>query len=146
MKRKIENLTRALADGYSPAIRADLARLEEQLANTTTGSAAIPGPREKMRETHAFVESRLNDLRTLFSAEAVTIRAEVSKHVREITLTPEGSAYIASGAWDLLGAWQHGWCRGPESNWLRPPFQGGALPLSYPGTACIPAQNSFRAK
>src|SRR5437016_11577907 len=25
------------------------------------------------------------------------------------------------------------WCRGPESNWLRPPFQGGALPLSYPG-------------
>ena len=26
-----------------------------------------------------------------------------------------------------------GWCRGPESNWLRPPFQGGALPLSYPG-------------
>src|SRR5215831_3717704 len=27
-----------------------------------------------------------------------------------------------------------GWCRGPESNWLRPPFQGGALPMSYPGT------------
>jgi hypothetical protein len=26
-----------------------------------------------------------------------------------------------------------GWCRGPESNWLRPPFQGGALPMSYPG-------------
>jgi hypothetical protein len=26
------------------------------------------------------------------------------------------------------------WCRGPESNWLRPPFQGGALPVSYPGT------------
>src|SRR6266478_5433791 len=25
------------------------------------------------------------------------------------------------------------WCRGPESNWLRPPFQGGALPMSYPG-------------
>src|SRR5207253_3544694 len=28
----------------------------------------------------------------------------------------------------------NGWCRGPESNWLRPPFQGGALPMSYPGT------------
>src|SRR5438876_5858490 len=27
----------------------------------------------------------------------------------------------------------NGWCRGPESNWLRPPFQGGALPMSYPG-------------
>ena len=87
----------------------------------------------RMRETRGFVESRLKDLRTLFSAEAVTIRAEVAKHVREITLTPKGRAYIASGTWDLLGAWQHGWCRGPESNWLRPPFQGGALPMSYPG-------------
>ena len=28
------------------------------------------------------------------------------------------------------------WCRGPESNWLRPPFQGGALPMSYPGIFC----------
>src|SRR5712692_2113236 len=28
---------------------------------------------------------------------------------------------------------QLSWCRGPESNWLRPPFQGGALPMSYPG-------------
>ena len=70
----------------------------------------------RMRETRGFVESRLKDLRTLFSAEAVTIRAEVAKHVREITLTPKGRAYIASGTWDLLGAWQHGWCRGPGTN------------------------------
>jgi hypothetical protein len=28
-----------------------------------------------------------------------------------------------------------GWCRGAESNCLRPPFQGGALPVSYPGTS-----------
>ena len=34
--------------------------------------------------------------------------------------------------WDSRGG--HEWCRGPESNWLRPPFQGGALPVSYPGT------------
>jgi site-specific DNA recombinase len=135
IERKIENLTRALADGYSPAIRADLTRLEEQLANIRrTGIAAEPAVvGRRMSETRGFVESRLKDLRTLFSAEAVTIRAEIAKHVREITLTPEGRAYIASGTWDLLGAWQHGWCRGPESNWLRPPFQGGALPMSYPG-------------
>ena len=139
LERKIENLTRALADGYSPAIRADLARLEEQLANTRrTGMAAEPAALDRrMRETRGFVESRLKDLRTLFCAEAVTIRAEIAKHVREITLTPEGRTYIASGTWDLLGAWQHGWCRGPESNWLRPPFQGGALPVSYPGTQFI---------
>ena len=134
--RKIGNLTRALADGYSPAIRVDLAHLEEQLANIRRADmAAEPAVLDRrMRDTRDFVESRLKDLRTLFSAEAVTIRAEVAKHVREIILTPEGRAYVASGTWDLLGAWQHGWCRGPESNWLRPPFQGGALPVSYPGT------------
>src|SRR5258707_2688452 len=40
------------------------------------------------------------------------------------------------GCWDLVGSgpWPLIWCRGPESNWLRPPFQGGALPVSYPGT------------
>src|SRR5258708_26255654 len=40
------------------------------------------------------------------------------------------------GCWDLVGSgpWPLIWCRGLESNWLRPPFQGGALPVSYPGT------------
>ena len=38
------------------------------------------------------------------------------------------------------------WCRGPESNWLRPPFQGGALPLSYPGTEQILETRSVRVK
>src|SRR5271168_5099549 len=30
-----------------------------------------------------------------------------------------------------------GWCRGPESDWLRRPFQGRALPVSYLGTRTI---------
>ena len=38
------------------------------------------------------------------------------------------------------------WCRGPESNWLRPPFQGGALPLSYPGTEQILETRRVRVK
>jgi hypothetical protein len=29
---------------------------------------------------------------------------------------------------------QLGVCRGPESDWLRRPFQGRALPMSYLGT------------
>jgi hypothetical protein len=117
IERKIGNLPRALADGYSPVIRVDLASLEEQLANIRrTCMAAEPAVLGRsMRETRGFVESRLKDLRTLFAAEAVTIRAEIAKHVREITLTPEGRTYPASGTWDLLGAWQHGWCRGPGS-------------------------------
>ena len=46
-------------------------------------------------------------------------------------------SFKANGNIDFLGDKVNcttEWCRGPESNWLRPPFQGGALPLSYPGT------------
>jgi site-specific DNA recombinase len=139
IEKKISNLTRALADGYSPAITADLAQLEEQLSGARQRSVASQPENVKLRvrETRRFVESRLADLQALFGAEAVTIRTEIAKHVQSITLTPEGRSYVASGTWDLLGtdARQHGWCRGPESNWLRPPFQGGALPVSYPGTS-----------
>ena len=139
IERKIGNLTRALADGYSPSITADLARLEVELAAVRQNAAALrpDALTQQMRDTRRFVESRLSGLATLFSAEAVIVRAEITRHVQKITLTPEGRAYIASGTWDLLGAWQHGWCRGPESNWLRPPFQGGALPMSYPGNVTL---------
>ena len=38
-------------------------------------------------------------------------------------------------AWRVLGpSQQYGWCRGGELNSLRRPFQGRALPVSYPGT------------
>src|ERR1700686_2550286 len=50
---------------------------------------------------------------------------------------------IGSEYQDLRLLW---WCRGPESNWLRPPFQGGALPLSYPGTEQILETRSVRVK
>ena len=35
---------------------------------------------------------------------------------------------------ELEAARRYGWCRGPESDWLRRPFQGRALPVSYLGT------------
>jgi hypothetical protein len=40
IEKKIGNLTRALADGYSPAITADLPQLEEQLAEIRQRTAA----------------------------------------------------------------------------------------------------------
>ena len=126
IEKKISNLTAALAEGYrSTAILADLARFEKQLAEIRESAAfARPETFGRMRDTWKFVESRLRELQGLFSAEGRTIRAELAKHVEKITLTPDGRNYIASGTWDVLGAWQHRWCRGPESNWLRPPFPG----------------------
>ncbi len=69
-------------------------------------------PPENIRDLRRFVESRLKDLQLFFSAEAVTLRAEISKHVEKITLTPDRRTYIASGTWKVL-ARQNGWCRGP---------------------------------
>jgi site-specific DNA recombinase len=116
LERKINNLTRALADGYSPAMTAELRELEEQLSDLRR-LTAVSRPEAfqlRMRDMRRFVESRLADLRALFAAEPVTIRAEIAKHVQKITLTPQGRTYVAAGTWDLLGAWQHGWCRGRE--------------------------------
>jgi hypothetical protein len=136
LEKKIGNLTAALAEGFrSPAVLSELVRLEAELAEIRR-AATVSNPEavtRRVHDTRRFVESRLKDLQALFGAEAAIVRAEIAKHVQQITLTPEGRTYVASGTWNVLGAWQHGWCRGPESNWLRPPFQGGALPMSYPG-------------
>jgi len=115
LDRTISNLTRALADGYSQAITAELGQLEAQLATIRLKvEASAPGElAHEMRDIRKFVESRLSDLQSLLRAEALTVRAEIAKHVRNITLTPEGGTYIASGTWSVL-AWQHGWCQGPE--------------------------------
>src|SRR5579859_1277436 len=105
IERRIGNLTRALADGYSPAITADLARFEgqlseirEKLSASLTGAVAV-----QMSNTRRFVETRLAGLRALLHAEPAVIRAEIAKHVQKITLTPEGRVYVATGTWDLLG-------------------------------------------
>ncbi len=137
IEKKISNLTAALADGFkSSAILADLTRLEAELTEIRLRAAAsLPEAiAVKMRDARRFAKERLKDLQAVFAGDAATVRAEISKHVQKITLTPDGRTYVASGTWNVLGVWQHGWCRGPESNWLRPPFQGGALPVSYPGT------------
>jgi hypothetical protein len=109
IERKIANLTRALSDGYSPAITTELAQLERQLADAVgrlSDSEPIAVER-RMRDARKFVESRLADLRGLLNSEAAIVRCEIAKHVQKIILTPTGRTYIASGSWDLLGtaAW-----------------------------------------
>jgi len=79
-RKKIGNLTRALADGYSPAITADLPQLEEQLAEIRRRTAASrpDAVQVRMRDTRRFVESRLSNLQSVFASEPVTIRAEIA--------------------------------------------------------------------
>lgn len=58
--------------------------------------------------------ARLKELRLVLNSQPRIAQAEIAKHVEKITLTPEGRTYIASGTWNVLGAENHGWCRGPE--------------------------------
>jgi hypothetical protein len=99
----------------SPFLMERLSELEQELADTKA-KMLYSEPREvklRLKDVRRFAEARLKHLQTMFSGEPRIARAEIGKHVQKITLTPEGSSYIASGTWDVLGAWQHGWCRGP---------------------------------
>ena len=106
IEQQIANCTDAIADGQpSRFLLAKLAELESEL-DTVAGKIASARPeavRSHVRDTRKFVEVRLKDLRRLLNAEPRVARAAIGKHVQKITLTPDGRAFIASGAWDLLG-------------------------------------------
>src|SRR5262249_25320216 len=140
LEKQIANCTEAIAGGQVLRSLTDkIAVLERELADVEQKIAASQpmAVRLQLRDTRRFVESRLQDLGAVLNAEPRAAREAIAKHVTKITLTPEGKTYIAKGTWDLLGWWRITWCRGPESNWLRPPFQGGALPMSYPGLCAV---------
>ena len=105
IERGIANQLRALRDGYSPAITADLAKLEPQLASVKA-RLETSDPRTvklQIRDTRRFVESRLEDLSALWDGEPRIAREEIAKHVGKITLKPMLRVYIATGVWDWLG-------------------------------------------
>ena len=114
-QKQIRNCTDAIAEGERyPSLMEKLAELERELADakakvTYSEPTAL---RLRMRDSRLFVEARLQQLQSLLTGEARIARAEIAKHVQHITLTPEGQTYVASGTWDVLGAWQHGWCPG----------------------------------
>ena len=119
IQKQIRNCTDAIAEGKrSPSLMERLSELEQELADTKAKILYSESREVKLRlkDVRRFAEARLKHLQTMFSGEPRIARAEIGKHVQKITLTPEGSSYIASGTWDVLGAWQHGWCRGPGSH------------------------------
>ena len=95
-----------------------LAKAEQELADTKA-KIAYCKPRAvqlRMKDARRFAEARLKELRLVLNRELRIAWAEIAKHVQKISLTPEGRTYIASGTWDVLGAENHAWCRGPGSH------------------------------
>jgi hypothetical protein len=107
IEAQIHNCTAAIASmGLSAFLGARLTQLEsehrnlaEQLANSEPRTV-----RTQLRDARRFVVARLRHLQSMFGGEARLVRAEIAKHVQEITLTPQGRTYIASGTWDVLGS------------------------------------------
>jgi len=100
-----------------PSLMEKLSELEHELAGTKAKIAYCEprAVRLRLKDARQFAEARLKELQLVLNREPRVARAEIAKHVQKITLTPEGRTYIASGTWDVLGAENHGWCRGPGS-------------------------------
>ena len=137
IQKQIDNCTEAIAGGQVLRSLTDkIAALERELAGVEARiTARLPDSIPvQIRDARRYVEERLRVIGVVLNGDPRVAREEIAKHFGKITLTPEGQhTYVATGTWDLLGWRRIAWCRGPESNWLRPPFQGGALPMSYPG-------------
>ena len=106
LEGEVKNLTRAIADGhYSAAIMAEITEKEGELRGITDKllEARPDSIRGRVEEIRTFALGRLKDLRGLLNSDPVTAKAELSKHIAEIRLMPDGNIYIASGTWDLQG-------------------------------------------
>jgi site-specific DNA recombinase len=138
IERSIANQLRALRDGYSPAITADLAKLENQLADVQARLKTSDPQTVKlqMRDTRQFVESRLSDLSALWDGEPRLAREGIAKHVQKITLKPMHRTYVASGNWDWLGSVANYVVPGARIELATPAFSGRRSTSELPRHAC----------
>ena len=106
VEREVERLTDAIALGRDArplldaiaARQSELAGISARLANVEPSSVRL-----KVRDLRRFVEGSLKDLRSVMNADSVSIRTEIAKHIRKITLRRENGSYTATGIWNFLG-------------------------------------------
>src|SRR5882724_1218113 len=101
--------------------------------------------RLQLRDTRRFVEARLSTC-SRFGPAKHGSSARRSRSTWRKSLSPwkgGSTSPLVLGTCPEVRLSE--WCRGPESNWLRPPFQGGALPMSYPGTGGLEIVGAMRS-
>jgi hypothetical protein len=136
---EIQRLAAGLASGiHSPAVVAEIAKREQEISAITDRlqSSKPESVRMRVKALGTNVAGGLRELQSVLNSDAISVQPYLVKHVEKIVMEPHGKMYVASGGWDLLGE-TLGWCRGGELNSLRRPFQGRALPVSYPGTGAV---------
>ena len=106
LKSEIANLAHVIADGHkSAALLEELHRREAELEGISEELLATDarGQEARFLEIERFVKNRLQEIGALLAADVPRAKAELSKHCREIVLTPEGSTFRITGDWNLLG-------------------------------------------
>lgn len=56
----------------------------------------------------------MRDIRAIISSDTAQTRAAFAEHIGEITLTPNGEQYLASGTWDFVGRGSIDGAGGPD--------------------------------
>jgi len=130
LKEQLRRLTVAVAEGGHSAFLLDaiserereLGELDSSLATTCSG---LGNSSEEVRQ---FALRRLSALPDLFSCDIPRARAELAKHVTQITLTPaetnENRHYSCTGEWNLLGTLSGGDVRMVAGGGFEPPTFG----------------------
>ena len=130
LEAKIQELTRALEDGYSPALTTQLADREKEIAAITDRLLASQpnSVRSKLKDLRGFVISRLFDLRGLLNSDVMKAKTQLSHHVKAIYLHPDPAkrTYTVSGTLDLLGV----------ANWSMPGDRNAPFAHRLPGPKC----------
>jgi hypothetical protein len=121
LESEVTNLANAIAQGdFSPALRRALADRERLIGEITTKllEANPDSLRSKLRNIRSFVMTRMQDLRAVLNSDVGHVRAELAKHIDQITLTPTGDAYVASGTWNFVGRGSIGGAGGQDGTML----------------------------
>jgi site-specific DNA recombinase len=109
LEAELKNLSRMVAGGMdSPSLRRAITEREAEI-KTLAAKTPVPGRNSvhtQIRDLRKSVADELGDLRALLSARdnAMAMRMQLAKHVKEIELLPgEGGTIKYKGEWALLG-------------------------------------------
>jgi 3'-phosphoadenosine 5'-phosphosulfate sulfotransferase len=116
-EREVANLATVIAQGdFSAALRTALVDRERQITEITARllESRPDSLRTKLRNIRSFVVSCMEDLRAILNSDVAHVRAQLTKHIEKITLTPSGDAYVASGTWNFVRRGSIGGAGGPD--------------------------------
>ena len=108
IQKQIRNCTDAISEGRRyPSLMEKLSELEQDLADVKAklGNSEPRNIHLELRDTRRFVEMRLRSLQSLLNGEPRLARAEITKHVQKITMTPEGKPTLRREVGTCWGVW-----------------------------------------